>query len=512
MKQFYLSLSKGIFPVSWVDGVANYGYPLGQINQQFTNYLGALFFFPTQNIYLANNLVAFIGAYISLVIFYRLLRFYVEPVPALTASFLFNFAPYRIMNIYIRGALPEFFSSLLIGLILLSLTYWLKNKKYKWYGILLISIAGLALTHPLMLVISFPLISIYAAFLLKPLVKNSRKIFLLITSYIWAFGIAAYYMLPLNMEVKYFYYGESGHQNASFQFMSLNQFLHERWGFFEPGSPGVRENRPQLGIIEAVIIGLSIIYTIWHYLRYKKVDALNLALLFSFAVGIIISLPISNVLWQHLPGLAKIQHPWRMLTMLSFTAPFLLALMLTKLKFRQVLSVVVVICISLLRFPQLYGKNYILFPQDRYDFAVINMHNTIMNTIWSGNTLDYPVKPKKYEIIEGQGKFLSTSVLPTKRTYTVNAESPVRLIDYTFYYPGWRLYVDNTEQQIEFQDPNYRGVITYRLPQGVHNVELNYTDTKVRRIGKLLSVSSSIFLITWYLFLKRFKTYQKIWE
>ena len=69
------------------------------------------------------------------------------------------------------------------------------------------------------------------------------------------------------------------------------------------------------------------------------------------------------------------------------------------------------------------------------------------------------------------------------------------MIDYTFYFPGWKAYVDGKPATIEFQNPNYRGVITYLVPQGKHTVVLRYEDTKIRLLGKILTVSFLLFFI-----------------
>jgi hypothetical protein len=148
-----------------------------------------------------------------------------------------------------------------------------------------------------------------------------------------------------------------------------------------------------------------------------------------------------------------------------------------------------------LRFPQLYGKNYTLYSESKYYFTNENLHGNIMNTIWTGPTQDYPVKKEKPEIIEGKGIITSKYAQNSLRKYGVNAETNIRMVDYTFFFPGWRTYVDGKETEIQFQDPAYRGVITYNVPKGEHEVIVKFTDTKVRFIGKLISIASLAVLL-----------------
>jgi len=101
------------------------------------------------------------------------------------------------------------------------------------------------------------------------------------------------------------------------------------------------------------------------------------------------------------------------------------------------------------------------------------------------------VKKVKGEIIEGKGRIEKRLERNSWRTYEVIAQSPeIRLVDNTFYFPGWKVYVDKKETPIEFQDMNYRGVITYRVPEGRHTVEVKFTNTKIRLLANSISIFS----------------------
>lgn len=77
------------------------------------------------------------------------------------------------------------------------------------------------------------------------------------------------------------------------------------------------------------------------------------------------------------------------------------------------------------------------------------------------------------------------------RRYEINAHTPTRLIDYTFFFPGWKVYSNGTEVPIEFQDIAYRGVITYRIPPGQQTIELKFIHTRTRKFGYLVSAGSA---------------------
>jgi hypothetical protein len=172
---------------------------------------------------------------------------------------------------------------------------------------------------------------------------------------------------------------------------------------------------------------------------------------------------------------------------LIFIPPIIITWILQKIN-KNSLLIILVIIICVTRLPQLYGKNYTLYSSDTYTFTHINLHSNNMNTIWTGETESYPIKRHKIEIIDGDGEILKKNIKNSSRFYTINAKTDLRVADYTFYFPGWNVYVDGQKSTIEFQDPNYRGVITYKVPAGKHDVVLKFEDTKVRSLGKITSI------------------------
>jgi hypothetical protein len=88
---FYMALRGGEFPVSWVDGFANYGLPLGIVAHQFTTYLSAFIQFVVGNPEIAFNVVSFLGFFLSFLFFYIFLRFYFNEVISFTGGLFFHF-------------------------------------------------------------------------------------------------------------------------------------------------------------------------------------------------------------------------------------------------------------------------------------------------------------------------------------------------------------------------------------------------------------------------------------
>ena len=286
-----------------------------------------------------------------------------------------------------------------------------------------------------------------------------------------------------------------------FQVLGFENFLQEKWGYSSSPGNGVRNAQLQLGVIELLIIVAAAAWLIFAKKQQSSSKALVSVLMVAAVFYILFSSRLTQPLYQHIYLLSSLQFPWRMLTGLMFIPPLLLALLHSKIRYQHLLFFVVVGCVIFLRFPQLYGKNYVNYPEERYAFAIVNPHNANMNTVWMGQTWDYPIQAEKVEIIEGEGKITASDITTERHSLQVSATSPIRLVDYTFYFPGWTLLVNGTETTPEYQDPSYRGVITYRLPAGEHTVELFYGDTRLRLLAKLVSIGAIVVCIAQAVFL-----------
>ena len=456
--------------------------------------------FITHNAIVSWKIVALIATVLSNLILYKFLRIYFKQIPSTVAIFLYNISPYRILNLYVREALPEFFASVFFPLVLFALYYLIKEKK-RWAIILLaISFTGLALSHPMMMVVASFIIFPYLLFLLKDEKEKIKKLFLTGVSMGWGLLMAAYYLIPLNIEIKYFYYGSGNHLTQG-QTLHLKNFIDPNWYYYFDRDVLNRGHFVTPGLFEVIILVIGILYLVRRIMIAKKwkVDMLDIAV-FVGVTSLFLTTDYALIFYEKINILSNIQFPWRMLSLFIFVPPIIIAYILNKFENNKlkIAALTLIVAFAFLRFPQLYSKNNTDHPLSQYLFTKINLHSTNMNTIWTGITDDYPVKRQKGEIIEGQGKIVSRELSNSWRKYAVNAITDIRMADYTFYFPGWKVWVDSKPVDIQFQDPNYRGIITYNVPKGRHNIYLKFTDTKVRVLGNLVSALSIAGLIIFF--------------
>jgi len=502
MAQFGAGLLQGQFPVTWADGFGNYGMPIPIIAQQTTSYMGGLFYVFVKNIFVAYNLTILTGTFLSSLVVYLCLRYRYSQESSLAGTLLFMFAPYRIINVFIRADIPEFFVSVFLPLTIIGFIFTLLKKR--WWGLLLIclGVAGILLTHPIMAVpFSLILGPIWVA-----LAFQTRRSWKLVISTLVAaaFGtlLAFYYLVPLFGEIRYFYYGLGAEHLIDNQFLSLQNYTQPNWFYFWQNDIGPRGQYFHMGSLEGILLVVASVCSLWSLTKPKKNKFIPLY--FGTLIGwiaIFLTLPISEFIYQKVLLLNNIQHPWRMLSALIFVPPFLLSDLSDRFfssqKNRRIIVLVVSLFLILYRIPQVYGKNYIYYPESMYFYTITNLHGANLNTVWTGNTREYPVKEKKYEVIEGSGEVLEADVRNGIRHYIIQANQQIRMADYTFYFPGWKLYINGIPVAMEFQDPNYRGVITYKLEAGTHKVDLIFEDTTLRKIGKIGSLLGLFCVVLW---------------
>lgn len=501
--QFSQLIKEKEFPAIWINNIANYGLPVGIVAQQTTNYLGGLINLMINNPTATYNILIFIAVFLSNTFLYCFLRLYFSPLASFLGTFIFCFTPYRIFNIYVRGAMPEVFSGIFLPLILSTLYSMIVKRKFNALFLLILFIAGLTLTHPMMLVIYSFIFIPYSIFLLASFDSTKAiKVKVIIASTIavmLGIMLSSYYILPLNMEIKYFYYGLTQNHLIN-NFLSFSNFFGVQWPYFTDTEIFTRGHIVVFGLIEVTILISGLIFIIYKKFIKKCKDSLSILYFALGTAGLIIlfTTKYSEVFFQKLFFLNSIQFPWRFLSVLIFIPSIVAAFLYDRFP-KKVILILVIAAVSYSSFPQLYGKNFSTYPANFYLFPKENPYSVQMNTIWTGKSEDYPDKDKQGEIIEGKGEIVAQTLKNSSRIYQIVAATPLRMVDRTFYFPGWNVYVDNVKTNIEFQDPAYRGVITYRIPVGQHTVKVVFEDTKVRAIAKSLSIV--FLLITSVLFI-----------
>ena len=109
------------------------------------------------------------------------------------------------------------------------------------------------------------------------------------------------------------------------------------------------------------------------------------------------------------------------------------------------------------------------------------------SSIWTAG--DFSSLPKEaYGIIGGVGKIKQIKRNSNVHEFSVDASTDLKIVDNTVYFPGWKVIVNGTKTPIQFQDPNYRGLITFNVPKGMRNIKVSFGESPVRVVSDYLSL------------------------
>jgi hypothetical protein len=141
-----------------------------------------------------------------------------------------------------------------------------------------------------------------------------------------------------------------------------------------------------------------------------------------------------------------------------------------------------------------------LRPQDESPLAVLDFELTFPDmrglTQWAERPpadADSPLIPqylsgqplRKVAILAGAGRILQQDAGALWAQAQVQANEPLQLVFYNYYFPGWRATVNGQPAEIRPGGPN--GLITLDLPPGTFDVALRFGSTPPRIAGVLLS-------------------------
>ena len=257
-------------PCRWVpDAGYQYGYPQFNYYPPLPYYLGAgLHRIGFQ--YIDSVKILFILGYIfSAITLYILVKSISKDKWAgVIAALVYTYIPYKAVEVYVRGALSEFWAQIFFPLILWAIYKLIKSGKTKYLIWMCISIFLLMTTHVLMTMIFVPVAILWAIFwLFQNKWKNLMKI---VWGGVFGFGLSAFFILPVLLERKFTHTEGllSGYFDYRQHFVSLFKlFISREWGYGSSGFPNEKLNL-SLGIVQW-IAGL-VIAPIVALLGFKK--------------------------------------------------------------------------------------------------------------------------------------------------------------------------------------------------------------------------------------------------
>lgn len=491
---FYQNISDGNIIPRWAPNLNwGYGHPVLMFLYPLPSYSASLFHFLGFSLIDSTKLVFAMSFVLSGLFMFIFLREFLDNLSAFFGGMLYMFAPYRFVDLYVRGALGEHVAFVFLPLIFYFLLKLSKEKKFNPYTTTFGSLflAGLFLSHNAISIMFLPLAIIYSTFLISTAKERIKLVYKYLGVFILGIGLSSFFLLPAFFEGKYTLRDIVTAKDYATRFMDLSKFFYGQWNYGITGQFTV-----QLGIIQWIVIGLALPVTIFLYKKKQLLWILTFAFLVVFAITIFLMTPYSKLIWDKVTIFQKFQFPWRFLTMSVFISSILGAIVISQLKnYKKLFTVIFIVLVLWLNNNYWHAQGYLIKDEPFFTGVYNGTTDTgESSSIWSVRFME--VQPKSHiEIISGNAKIKELYRSTTTHEYEINSGEKIQIRENTLYFPGWELLIDGVKTEIEFQDPHNRGVMTFNVPKGNHKISLDFGETKLRLVSNLISLFSLVFVL-----------------
>jgi hypothetical protein len=500
---YYKALQDGQFPIRWA-GDLNYGYGVPLFNFIYhVPYIIASFF-----VYLGLGIV---NAFkITLVLSFILsgilmlgfsLSFFKDIKKAFLITIFYQFFPFRLVELLIRGSFGEvyaytFFPLVLWGIVLLF-------EKINFRNILITSLGTFLLifSHNALSLVFFSVSILFILFFAEKPKKYIYPFFSLFLGLL----MASFYWIPAIFEHKYTY-GDLFMKNLYLEhFPPIQNFFIPN--FFNDPILQTKGIPVQFGLFHVLvlILGLLIIFS----KKITKLDRKLIIFCFIIIIGaLFIMQPVSKPFWANIALLRQFQFSWRLLSVVGFAISimsvfiFYFRFFRNKIVYFSLLFLVILSTVYYWNSPLGWDK---IDEKYYWNYSLTTAGFGETDLIWSeGPANKYPAR--RVEVIDGKGVIEGITKKSNLLTFRADNEIPIKVVTHIQYFPGWRVYIDGKITPVEFQYQIYRGEMVFQIPQGRHDVRISFGESRIRFAADMISVIAFVSLMS----LGLFKKFRKI--
>lgn len=492
------------FPCRWVpDAGYQYGYPQFIYYPPGVYYLGEIFHLMGFQFIDAVKILFILGFLLSGLTMFVFLRSWLGVWPALVGSILYTYAPYKAVDVYVRGALSEFWSFVFFPLIFWSIYQLVKTGKLKYLAWCALSSGLLLLTHNLMSLIFFPLAAGWG-FLWIILDKKWQVLPKIAGAAVLGVGLAAFFTLPVVAE-KQFSHSESmlgGYFDYRQHFVDINQlFISNHWGYgssyLGPGDD-LSLTTGQIHWLAALAAGILAILS---FQQNKKIAVVTLALIIADLLVLFMTHQKSSFIWAKLEFLSWLQFPWRLLADSIFLLSILSATGVALIPIRrwsQVFGLILVVAVFLL-YGGFFRPQKWLDLSDTEKFSGLYWEKQLTISIFDYLPIYAKLPPTKKaplypDVLEGEAEFKSYQKGSDNQKGAVLVEEEAQLRLPLFDFPGMQVKANGSV--IEHRHNDCRGeefclgLVNFYLPKGEHLIEARLGNTPIRSLGNIITLIS----------------------
>jgi len=489
---FYQSLTEGNIVPRWAGDLNwGYGHPILMFLYPLPSYIASLFHAIGFSFVDSTKLVFATAFVLSMAGMYVWASAVWGMWPAAAASMLYGFAPYRFVDLYVRGAIGEhmafvFLPFALWGLYNAAASAGRNTRRgfrdvFLGEGVIGLATASLVLSHNAMSIMFLPLIAAYALYLYTGIKKGKRRFAVTAgISVLFGFALSAFFWVPAYFEGKYTLRDIVTADSLSSRFASFADFVYSPWNY-----GGTATLPKSLGLAQWGVIAAAVVFLI----QKRKLPMLWGAAA-ALAGSLFLMTSVSAPIWESVRLLQKFQFPWRFLSVSVSALAVMGAVIVASSGKKQAAATCLIAVTALAGTWNMWRPQAFRVYQESFFTGVYESTTDTgeSSPVWSVRFMEHrPESPM--EVISGDADISEGQRTSTEHEYYIKAKTPVRLVENTLYFPGWTITADGMPLNLQFQDPSYRGLMTFELPRGEYTVRAEFRETKLRMLADAVSIA-----------------------
>ena len=418
---FYKNLEEGVLIPRWAANLNwGYGHPILMFLYPLSSYITSLFHLLGFSFVDSLKIVFGVTFIASGITMYLWIRNFLGEVPAFIAGILYLFAPYRFVDLYVRGAIGEHVAFIFPPLVLY---FFLKlSKKYSYWYVIggSFSLAGFILSHNAISLMFLPFILFYSIYLVFLTKDKKQLLFNFVFILLVGFGISSFFWIPAFFEGKYTLRNIVIQGGYLKHFVDPKAFLYGPWNYGQSG-----EFTFQIGFFNLFSLLASLFTFIYLFKKKSKEYLIVIGLLVYTIFTVFLMTSYSDFIWKRLLILQNFQFPWRFLSVVVFTSAVLGGFFAYNLS-RKIQKIILIILVAISIFltkDYWKAKSYIQKPENYFTGIYYSTTDTGESApIWSVRFMEQ--EPKAHlEVIGGNAIIKEVNRKSNFREYKVTVKN-----------------------------------------------------------------------------------------
>jgi hypothetical protein len=488
--EFNKCIQRGEFPCRWaVDSGKGYGEPMFVYYGQIPYWIGGIFSvmgFGVLDSFKATIIFTFLVSGLGM---YLLARKFWPTNGAILSAVLYSYAPYRAVDVWVRGALSETMAFVFYPLILLVVDNFMIKKSVKNFVWLSLLLAGLICTHNLSAYMFLPFLILWTFWRWREHKGNIHHLYDMVSAGFTAVLISSFYWLPVLFESGLVTVSQTteGYYGYGVHFTTLYRlFVSSFWGYGGSVWGDTQFMSFSIGYLHWLLPAVTLFVWLYLKLRGEKIEKSFYVTLVLSIIGILavfLTHGKSVFLWKIIPAIAYIQFPWRFLGIASLFLSLAgggISMLFSSWLISVILVAAVVVNVGNFR-PDIWkdqsDKEY--FSGDWWEVQ----KSSALSDFWPKSAGELPKEnaPINSEIIMTTDKFQKIRF-------------PI------VYFPGWM--IKTKKELVQTFPSGDHGLVTAKIfNEDLNNYKLIFTDTAPRKIGNIvsfISIACLFFVFTKY--------------